>query len=161
MGEAWEGNCCRREFWCYFCSAYSADLNRIQIGGSHGFVCVALANKYPNLKFIVQDLAKIVVDGPSKIPPQLSSRITFMEHDFFTEQPVKDADVYFFRWIFHNWSDKYSLKILRNLIPALKHGALIIINDNCLPQPNTEDAWDEKITRYVTKISNLNSSIFY
>ncbi|KAI9729538.1 MAG: hypothetical protein M1834_006734 [Cirrosporium novae-zelandiae] len=119
----------------------------VDLGGSHGFVSVALAKKYPQLKFVVQDLPKTVVDGPSKIPPDLSTRVTFMAHDFFAEQPVHGADVYLFRWILHNWSDKYSLQILRSLIPALKPGARIVINDGVLPEPNTDSAWDEKITR--------------
>lgn len=36
------------------------------------------------------------------------------------EQPVRHADVYFFRAIFHNWRHKYAVEILRNLMPALK-----------------------------------------
>lgn len=121
-----------------------------QVGGSYGFVCVALAKQFPKLRFVVQDLPKTVADGPSKIPPEFTDRIEFQAHDFYTEQPVKDADVYFFRWICHNQSDMYGVKMLRALIPALKPGARIVISDNCLPTPNTYDMWDEKITRYVS-----------
>jgi len=70
-----------------------------------------------------------------------------MAHDFLTEQPVKYADVYFFRWIFHNWSDKYCIKILRNLIPALKVNARIVINDNVLPEPGTMPIFREERLR--------------
>ncbi|KAF2493859.1 O-methyltransferase [Lophium mytilinum] len=131
----------------------------VDIGGSHGFVCVALAQRFPGMRFVVQDLPKTVADGPSKIPSELAGRIQFQAHDFYTEQPVKNADVYFFRWIIHNQSDKYGVKILQALIPALKPGARIIINDNCLPQPNTADPWDEKITRTmdVTMLELLNA----
>ena len=73
-----------------------------------------------------------------------------MSHDFFTIQPVKDADVYLFRWIFHNWSDGYCIKILRNLVPALKNGAMIVINDNVLPEPGTMGLWQEERLRYVS-----------
>lgn len=97
----------------------------------------------------MQDLPKTVADGPSSIPVEFKDRIDFQAHDFYTAQPVKDADVYFFRWICHNQSDKYGVVMLQALIPALKKGARIIINDNCLPKPNTADPWDEKITRYV------------
>lgn len=135
------------------------DATFVDIGGSHGFVCVALAKKFPRMKFVVQDLPKTVADGPSKIPPELSDRIKFQAHDFYTDQPVKDADIYFFRWIIHNQSDKYGTKMLQALIPALKPGAKIIINDNCLPKPNTVDMWDEKITRTmdVTMLELLNA----
>jgi len=119
----------------------------VDIGGSQGFVCVALAEKFPKLRFVVQDLPKTVADGPSKIPAEFAERIQFQAHDFYTPQPVKDADVYFFRWICHNQSDKYGTQMLQQLIPALKPRARIVINDNCLPKPNTADPWDEKITR--------------
>jgi len=72
-----------------------------------------------------------------------------MAHDFLTEQPVKNADVYFFRWIFHNWSDKYSIQILRALIPALKPGARVVINDNVLPEPGVLSLWQETRLRSV------------
>ena len=75
-----------------------------------------------------------------------------MEHDFMTEQPVKGADVYLIRWVLHNWSDKYCLRILRNLIPALKNGARIVIQDNCLPEPNTLSYTEEAKLRYVVLI---------
>lgn len=73
----------------------------------------------------------------------MESRVKFMPYDFFTEQPVKHADVYLFRWIFHDWSDLYCLRILRNLIPALKNGALVLVSDNVLPEPGTLGLWQE------------------
>lgn len=117
------------------------------MGGSVGFVCVALAEKFPNIKFVVQDMAKTIANGPEHVPENLRDRIQFQAHDFYTPQPVKDADVYFFRWICHNQSDKYGVKMMQSLIPALKPGAKIVIHDNCLPTPGTIDKWDDKITR--------------
>jgi len=96
---------------------------------------------------VVQDLAPVVADGPKAVPPEFVTRIKFMAHDFMTEQPVKNADVYFFRWIFHNWSDKYCIKILQNLIPALKQNARIVINDNVLPEPGILPIWREERLR--------------
>ena len=55
--------------------------------------------------------------------------------------------VYYFRWIIHNYSTPYAIKLLKNLIPALKPGARIIINDICLRPAGTENAWDDQITR--------------
>lgn len=71
-----------------------------------------------------------------------------MPYDFLAQtQPVRDADVYFFRWILHNWSDKYCMLILRNLIPALKPGALVIVADNVLPPPGVLPRWREERVR--------------
>lgn len=118
----------------------------VDIGGSHGFVCVALAERYPNLKFVVQDLPKTVASAPT-LSPEIAPRITFQAHDFHTAQPVKGADIYLYRWILHNHSDKYAVNMLRQLIPTLKRGAKVLINDHCLPEPGMETMWDEKIIR--------------
>ncbi|KAI1140753.1 S-adenosyl-L-methionine-dependent methyltransferase [Hypoxylon sp. FL0543] len=121
----------------------------VDIGGSHGFVCVHLAKQYSNIKFIVQDLPSTIDSAPQPVcaDSQISKRICFQKHDFFKEQPVRGADVYFFRWILHNYSTPYAVQILRNLIPALKPGARIIINDQCLREAGVEDPWDERLMR--------------
>ncbi|KFX93081.1 hypothetical protein V490_05014 [Pseudogymnoascus sp. VKM F-3557] len=118
----------------------------VDVGGSHGFVSAAIAKKFNKINFIVEDLPKALATAP-KFEGELAERITFKEYDYFTPQSVKGADVYFFRWIIHNTSDKYAIKILQSLIPGLKKGARIVINDHCLPEPNTENPWDEKIIR--------------
>ncbi|KAK2608453.1 Alpha-1,3-mannosyltransferase cmt1 [Conoideocrella luteorostrata] len=121
----------------------------VDIGGSHGFVCVDLARKWKHMKFIVQDLPKTVNSAPKPICEieTVAERIQFEAHDFFQEQPVKDADVYFFRWIIHNYSTPYAIKLLKNLVPALKPGARVIINDHCLREAGSENPWDEKLIR--------------
>lgn len=108
----------------------------IQIGGSQGFVCEALARKFPSLKFIVQDLEEVVRDARGRISPDVADRIDFIAHDFFTPQRVT-AEIYFLRWIFHNWSDKYCVKILQALVPALKPGAKVIISEAVMPEPGS------------------------
>jgi hypothetical protein len=57
-----------------------------------------------------------------------------MGHNFFDEQPIKNADIYHFRRVFHNWSDKYCIKILQALVPALKPGARVIVSDLVIPR---------------------------
>lgn len=121
----------------------------VDVGGSHGFVCVDLAKRWDKMKFVVQDLAKTISSAPEPIcaNEEVAQRISLQVHDFFTEQPVKDADVYYFRWILHNYSTPYAVKILKNLVPALKPGARVIINDHCLREPGVENHWDEKVMR--------------
>ena len=119
----------------------------VDIGGSHGSVCIQLLRCYPSLRCIVQDLPQIVAGA--EIPPDLHSRLSFQAHDFFSEQQVKGADVYFFRSIIHDWHDKYAIKILRNLIPALKGGARVIFNEICLPEPGILSCYQEQFLRFV------------
>jgi len=101
----------------------------VDLGGSHGDAAFALAKKYPHLHLIVQELPEVVANSKE----QEGLDVKFMAHDFFQEQPVKDADVYFYRWIFHNWPDKYCIKILKALVPALKKGSRILIVDFVMP----------------------------
>lgn len=56
-------------------------------------------------------------------------------HDFLTGQPVHGADVYFFRAVLHNWSDKYAVRILQNIVPALRPGSKVVIQDSVIPEP--------------------------
>ncbi|KAL8838358.1 MAG: hypothetical protein Q9170_002165 [Blastenia crenularia] len=92
----------------------------VDIGGGHGSVSQVLAKATKNIKFVVQDLPGTVEQAKKEIPSDMSGRIEFIAHDFFTEQPTKEADVFFMRWILHDWSDKYCVKILRALVPAMK-----------------------------------------
>ncbi|KAI1411312.1 S-adenosyl-L-methionine-dependent methyltransferase [Hypoxylon sp. FL1857] len=121
----------------------------VDIGGSKGIVSFAIARAHPSLSFVVQDMEPVIAAAKDEAPADVAGRITFLAHDFLTEQPIHGADVYFLRWILHNWSDKYCIKILRNLIPALKPGAKIIVNDNVLPQPGTISKFQEKRLRAI------------
>jgi hypothetical protein len=119
------------------------------MGGNQGYVSMAIAEKFPKLKFIVQDTAGMRTPSTiGKVPEHLGDRVSLTTHDFFTPQTV-DAQVYFFRWIFHGFSEKYCVKILQALTPALKKGARIAINDGALPEPGTAGYVEEKSMRYV------------
>ena len=106
----------------------------VDLGGSQGHIAIQLLRQFPSLKCEVQDLPETV--ALAKVPEDLEGRLTLQAHDILEVQPLKHADVYFFRSTLHNWSDKYVIKILRNLIPALKHGSKVILNESCMPEPN-------------------------
>ena len=130
----------------------------VDIGSGIGFVSVAIAQLHPHLKFVCQDLPQTIAAAHDYVPADLKDRITFQGHDFLTPNPVKGADVYFFRFIFHNWSDPYCVKILQALIPALKPGARILINDTLLPEHGETSRWEEKTLRDldITMMTLLN-----
>lgn len=103
----------------------------LDIGGSHGDAAFAIARKFPDLDLIVQELPEVVANAK----PQAGLNVRFMPHDFFEEQPVKGASVYIYRWILHNWPDKYCVKILKALIPALQSGSRVLVMDFVMPPP--------------------------
>lgn len=116
----------------------------VDIGGSQGCFSIAVAQHCPDAHCVVQDLPDTVALAEARLAPELKGRVEFMAHDFFFEQPVKGADVYFLRWVFHDWSDKYCIKILQCLIPALKSGARVIASEMVVPPPETVPVSQER-----------------
>jgi hypothetical protein len=140
--------------------SWEGKVSLVDVGGSHGSIPISIAERFPHIKCYVQDLPNVVAEGQARLPAILRGQVEFMAQsvkrtiycfkystdlrsDFFTEQPIS-ADVYYFRSIMHNWSDKYCIKILRNLIPALKPGARILVHERMLPDLNRLSTVDEK-----------------
>lgn len=115
----------------------------VDVGGSHGVVALKLSEKFPGMQITVQDRPEVV----ARAPKSLTGQVEFQAHDFFTEQPIKGADVYFFRWIFHDWSDKYCIAILRALIPALRTGSRVLMMEAIVPEPGTISGFQERPLR--------------
>ncbi|KAF3922628.1 O-demethylpuromycin-O-methyltransferase [Orbilia brochopaga] len=124
------------------------DATIVDVGGATGFVSVELAKAHAGFKFVVEDKVKAQLDlGQSQLDDALKPRFEYRVHDFFTDQPVKGANVYLIRWCMHNWSDKYALIMIKSLVPALKNGSKVIINELALPEPNTMNPWAERRIR--------------
>ncbi|KAK2592808.1 hypothetical protein QQS21_009512 [Conoideocrella luteorostrata] len=118
----------------------------LDIGGARGHIAIALTSQFPELSVTVQDLGHVVDGADQEVPQPLRQRVCFQEYNFFSPQSVS-ADVYIFRWIFHNWSDKYCIEILRAQIPSFRSGARILIQDGCLPEPGEIPLWMERDMR--------------
>ena len=124
----------------------------VDVGGSQGVVGAAIVRAFPSLHCIVQDQADVVKLAQQNLPPDLETRITFMKHDFFGEQPIKAANVYLLRWILHDWSDKYAIRILKALVPALSKNSKVVICEHVLPEPGSTPICQERAVRYVQKL---------
>lgn len=105
----------------------------VDVGGSHGNIAFPLAERFPEMKIVVQDRPEIVAIAPV----DENSNVTFQAHDFFTPQPVHGADVYFMRYIMHDWPASFCVRILAALVPALKKGSRVVIMDAIVPEPGT------------------------
>ncbi|KAM7202700.1 S-adenosyl-L-methionine-dependent methyltransferase [Rhypophila sp. PSN 637] len=129
---------------------FSSAKTVVDVGGSQGAVAIALAKRFPTIEqIIVQDLPDTVSGLEASLPTDLKPKIKGMPHDFLTPQPYKGADIYLFRWILHDWSDKYCVQILRSLIPALKKGAKVLVNDVCIPEPGQLSVKADRVLRFM------------
>ena len=98
---------------------------------------MALAQRFGQAKFVVQDINVAGLDMGRELAAKdvrLLNRITFAKHDFFQPQPVH-ADVYFFRHILHDWNDGNCIKIIKALLPVMKDGVKVLLNEGVLPEP--------------------------
>ncbi|KAK4553125.1 hypothetical protein LTR86_009852 [Recurvomyces mirabilis] len=133
----------------------------VDVGGSSGFVSIALAHAYHNLKkFVVQDYEHTIKEGAARLPAELSDRIEFVGHDIFSPQPVQGADIYMMRHICHNWSTAKSAEIIQQIVPRMKATSKILLVEVVVLPSNQEDsAVAERYMRNVdvTMLQMLNT----
>ncbi|KAL3460146.1 O-methyltransferase-domain-containing protein [Aspergillus heterothallicus] len=142
----------------YHWAALLQDSLVVDVGGSTGHGSIAIAEEFPLLRFIVQDLATNADAGRDALAKAagneaqkgLADRITFQAHDFFEEQPIVGADVYLLRMIVHDWSDDDSVRILSRIVKAMeadKAKSSLVIMDSVLPLPGQLPATLERLLR--------------
>ncbi|KAI8950854.1 S-adenosyl-L-methionine-dependent methyltransferase [Xylaria longipes] len=135
----------------------------VDVGGSSGNAAIALANEFPDLSFVVQDLPVNIKNGRESavsLVEDIGSRITFQSHDFTQPQPVKDADVYLLRMILHDWPDHVAVEILKNIVSAMsKPNSKLLIMDSVLPSPGAVPTSVERVIRVrdLTMMQAFNS----
>lgn len=63
-------------------------------------------------------------------------------HDFFTVQPVKKPTIFLVKQVVHDWSDKYSRMILKNLRDAAGPDTKLVMVESLVshacPDPNID-----------------------
>ncbi|KAJ3578712.1 hypothetical protein NPX13_g1853 [Xylaria arbuscula] len=111
----------------------------VDIGGGNGQISQYLARHTTNVHYIVQDLAHVVSQAPSQLPSELKGRIEFVEHDFFTPQTMEPPAAFLMRYVLHNWADRYAIRILQNLVPAMRKGSKVLIYEYVLEDRSITD----------------------
>ena len=123
----------------------------VDLGGANGHAAVAVARENPDLRFVVQEIPDVVAKAKYDLSADVADRVEFLAHDFFQPQPTV-AQAYLFRQVFHNWSDTHCINILRALIPALKPGVKIIVNDFIMVPPGILPSEQERGIRSMDMI---------
>jgi hypothetical protein len=109
--------------------ASASDVLLVDVGGGRGHDVAAFATQYESRpgRVILQDREPVIAGVMA------SSEERFFEsqaHDFFTPQPIKAARAYSLHSILHDWGDDEGVKILENLVPALKKGySRVLLNE--------------------------------
>ena len=127
----------------------------VDIGGSTGHDVQVFLQKHPSTRnrLICQDL-KEVVEAAESAP-----EITMMAHNFFEQQPVQHARIYFLHSILHDWPDKQAKKILENIKPAIRRGySKILVQDHIQPVQNL-DSLSAAVDMMMVSVSSLTAVI--
>ena len=104
----------------------------VDVGGNTGYDLQAFQQRFPNRKgrLVLQDLAENISKARGILA---GTGIECMEHDFFTPQPIKGSQVYYFGGIYHDWPDAQAKQILSNTAAAMSEDSRIIIDEMPLP----------------------------
>ncbi|KAJ7207224.1 O-methyltransferase [Mycena pura] len=110
----------------------------VDVGGGVGSTSLIIAKATPNIRIVNQDRAPVSEHARGYWVEHLKSHVDsgmveFQVHDFFTPQPVKNADVFLLRQILHDWPDDASIKILAHLRAAATPKTKLIIVDQIIP----------------------------
>ncbi|KAF6226881.1 hypothetical protein HO133_008322 [Letharia lupina] len=121
----------------------------VDVGGGLGHDLEELKVKHPGIRgrLVLQDQPEVIAQiGKASDGTELTT------HDFFTPQSVKGshqnwfelrekltgrdlgARAYYLHSVLHDWDDASCLKILRNVVPAMRPGySKLLINENVVP----------------------------
>lgn len=110
----------------------------VDVGGGLGHDLLAFVEKYqnPDLRFELQELPSIIQQAKKEISDsqrELDPRISMSVHDFFSEQPVQGAAIYFMHKIMHDWPDADCVRILSRLRDAMAVDSSIFVNEVIVP----------------------------
>ncbi|KAI1335920.1 S-adenosyl-L-methionine-dependent methyltransferase [Xylariaceae sp. FL0016] len=110
----------------------------VDVGGGVGGFCLQLSRIYPDLRFIVQDRAPVLAQAQRDVWPREnaaaleSGRVGFVPHDFFDTNPTEAAEIYWLRYIIHDWADDYCVKILSAIKRSMGPKSRILICDQVM-----------------------------
>jgi len=106
----------------------------VDVGGGRGHDVVTFVARHKSHpgKVVLQDREPVIASVDVGATGQFFQA---QAHDFFTPQPIQGARAYFLHSVLHDWGDDESIRIIENLVPALKSGYSrvlfneIVVND--------------------------------
>ncbi|CAK5264086.1 unnamed protein product, partial [Mycena citricolor] len=116
----------------------------VDVGGGVGATSLIIAKNVPHLNLVVQDRTSVISVAHKYWPYEMiaSGRVRLQEHDFFSAQPIRDADVFLLRWIMHDYDDTKAWEILQNLREAATSSTKLVTVDILMPHTCIDDEQD-------------------
>ncbi|OQU99123.1 hypothetical protein CLAIMM_04802 [Cladophialophora immunda] len=99
-----------------------------------GSFCMQLHAYYPNLNLVVQDREHVIQQAIAVWETRHHSaiadgRVKLARHDFFQKNPVVGAEIYWLRYIVHDWADNEAIAILSRVAESMSPSSRVLIAD--------------------------------
>ncbi|KAK4268951.1 hypothetical protein QN277_022172 [Acacia crassicarpa] len=102
------------------------DITRlVDVGGGLGITLSLITSKYPHIQAINFDLPHVIQHAPPY------PRVEHVGGEMFESVPQGDA--IFMKWILHDWSDEWCVKLLKNCHKAIPEEGKVIVVEAVLP----------------------------
>lgn len=108
----------------------------VDVGGGHGTIVAEILKAHPKLKGIHFDQPSVVEGAGALIESHdVLDRCEVVGGNFFEAVP-KGGDLYFLKYIMHDWDDERAGTILRNCRQAMAPKGRLVIVDTVVPEGN-------------------------
>ncbi|CEH12248.1 Hydroxyindole-O-methyltransferase and related SAM-dependent methyltransferases [Ceraceosorus bombacis] len=105
----------------------------VDIGGGVGGQTIPLVARWDHLKIQIQDTEPVINDAKhvwAGMPPPWTARVQLRAHDFLKVQPddtAAAAQIYFLRFVLHDWADSICIDILKALRSKAKPDSKVLL----------------------------------
>ncbi|MET0752206.1 MAG: methyltransferase [Pyrinomonadaceae bacterium] len=118
------------------------------IAGGHGLLLATALKAAPQAKGVLFDQPQVIAGAGEVLKNEgVAERVEIVSGDFFSAIPV-EADIYLMKFIIHDWNDKQSETILRNLAKSAEPGARVLLVESVVEE-------DDSIAS-MSKVMDLN-----
>lgn len=109
----------------------------VDVAGGHGRLLAAVLASAPDAHGVLYDLPNIVAGAmPLLRDAGVAERVRLADGSFFDGVP-SGGDAYVLKHVIHDWDDKPSLQILRNVRSAAAAGAALLLVEAIIPEDNS------------------------
>ncbi|TFK85023.1 S-adenosyl-L-methionine-dependent methyltransferase [Polyporus arcularius HHB13444] len=143
----------------------------VDVGSGQGSVSMHILkhvyDKVPTLKVVLQDRPQHIEQGRKfwavELPAALADgRVSFEAHDFFTENPRKEPNtIYWFRFIMHDWTDDYAIKILKGIRASCHSTSKVLLGESVMLEALPSLPSDSGVAEFEASLKSIDNTAPY
>jgi hypothetical protein len=112
----------------------------VDVAGGHGALLRGILERAPNSAGVLYEMPAVAAEARELRGSPVETRCEFIGGNMFESIPA-GGDLYFMKWIMHDWNDEAALQILKNVRQAmLSHGRLIVVDRIVKPSNQPDPA---------------------